>query len=187
MVPRNIADSVVPLPEKTPGGLSARSVGQGDSANLPDALRREFGLSWSVRGSGVLSWSVFRLYRATLHVVGTYDPTKPFIIDLQYLRRIASDQIVLRSLEEMRRLLAPAQNLPAHWQQALEALIPDVESGSRLVGVFEPGRRVVFFSGSARLGEIADPEFTALFAAIWLDPRTRSPELRRALLGESMQ
>lgn len=184
MLPNN-AQPVVPLPEKTPGGLSARAIAQVGAANLPAALIREFDLNWSVLGSGVLSWSVFRLYRATLHAVGAYEPGKPFIIDLNYLRRIASHQIVMRSLEEMRRLLAPAGNLPVQWQEALENLIPDVESGSRLLGVFEPGSRVVFFSGSDRLGEIADPQFAELFAAIWLDPRTRSPELRRALLGES--
>jgi len=31
--------------------------------------------------------------------------------------------------------------------------------------------------------EIRDPEFAEAFFAIWLDPRTRDPELRQQLLG----
>ena len=37
----------------------------------------------------------------------------------------------------------------------------------------------------ARLGEVTDAAFTRAFFALWLDPRTRAPALRDALLGRA--
>jgi len=42
---------------------------------------------------------------------------------------------------------------------------------------------VKFYSAQALLGEVRDPQFTEAFAAIWLDPQTRSSALRQALLA----
>ena len=167
--------------EQVPGptGATAIGVGAGEfrrnlSGPLPAVLMADFALDWKVCGSGVLTWSVFRLYRATLHAPGVFDADRPFAIDLSYLRRIPADQIVERTIDEIRR-----------WQGALSALIPDVSLGSRLIGVFEPDRGVSFYSDAQRLGEVCDPKFAEAFAAIWLDPQTRSPALRAALLGEA--
>lgn len=178
--------------EQVPGptGASAIAVGAGEfhrnlSGPLPAVVTSDFALDWKVCGSGVLTWSVFRLYRVTLHVPGAYDAAHPFAIDLSYLRRIPAAQIVERSIEEIGRLRAPDQETLTRWQGALAALIPDVSLGSRLIGVFEPGRGVTLYSDAQRLGEVCDPKFAEAFAAIWLDPQTRSPALRAALLGEA--
>ena len=174
-------------PDRT--DVAAGLLGVGDSGrnppdSLPAVVTADFDLAWAVCGSGVLTWNVFRLYRATLHAPrGQFDLTRPFVIDLSYLRRIPAAQIVGRSIDEIRRLSAPGEGTLARWQVTLATLIPDVTLGSRLIGVFEPGRRVVFYSGSQRLGEFADAQFTDAFAAIWLDPDTRSPALRASLLG----
>jgi len=40
-----------------------------------------------------------------------------------------------------------------------------------------------FYVGDQLQHEIRDPEFAEAFFAIWLDPRTRDPELRQQLLG----
>ena len=178
--------------EQVPGsaGATANGVGAGEfhrnkCGPLPAVLTADFALDWKVCGSGVLTWSVFRLYRATLHVPGVFDTDRPFAIDLSYLRRIPADQIVERSIDEIRRLRSPDQETLTRWQGALSALIPDVSLGSRLIGVFEPGRGVSFYSDAQRLGEVCDPKFAEAFAAIWLDPQARSPALRAALLGEA--
>ena len=101
------------------------------------------------------------------------------------MRRIPADQIVERTIDEIRRLRTPDHEALTRWQGALSALIPDVSLGSRLIGVFEPDRGVSFYSDAQRLGEVCDPKFAEAFAAIWLDPQTRSPALRAALLGEA--
>ena len=165
-------------------GLGAVDFRQGPSDSLPAAVVADFDLDWSVCGSGVLTWSVFRIYRASLHVSGgQFDSTRPFALDLSYLRRIPASQIVERSIDEIRRLRAPDNDTLTRWQESLATLMPDVSLGSRLVGVFDPLGAVVFYFDSRRLGEIRDPQFAEAFAAIWLDPQTRSPELRAKLLG----
>ena len=62
-------------------------------------------------------------------------------------------------------------------------IVPDVGLNNRLIGCFIPGQTVKFYSESALLGEVSDPHFAEAFAAIWLDPETRSPALRLALLA----
>lgn len=151
---------------------------------LPLCVTADFRLDWAVCGSGVLTWSVFRLYRATLYAPGSFDPGRPYAIDLNYLRRITADQIVTASVSEIERLRAPGASDLALWRDALAALIPDVTLGGRLVGVFIPDQGVVFYSATQRLGEIPDARFAEAFGAIWLDPQTRSPTLRLAMLGE---
>jgi hypothetical protein len=43
---------------------------------------------------------------------------------------------------------------------------------------------VRFFRNGTPIGDIDDREFARAFFAIWLDPRTSEPELRKQLLGE---
>jgi hypothetical protein len=66
----------------------------------------------------------------------------------------------------------------------MRALFPDVAAGDTLTGVHLPERGARFFHNGRLLGEIRDPQFSRAFFAIWLDPRTREPSLRAALLGE---
>jgi len=54
-----------------------------------------------------------------------------------------------------------------------------------IVGVSLPGRGAAFFHDGRPVGEVADPEFARAFFAIWLDARTRAPELRARLLQDS--
>ena len=85
-----------------PTGAPAIEVGAGEfhrtpSGQLPAIVKADFALDWKVCGSGVLTWSVFRLYRVTLHAPGAFDADRPFAIDLSYLRRIPAAQIVVRA------------------------------------------------------------------------------------------
>ncbi|MNC84230.1 hypothetical protein D3C75_1386630 [compost metagenome] len=46
-----------------------------------------------------------------------------------------------------------------------------------------PGVGVRFYAGTQLQHEVRDHDFARAFFAIWLDPRTRNPELRAQLLG----
>ncbi|MNT77935.1 hypothetical protein D3C72_2171120 [compost metagenome] len=71
----------------------------------------------------------------------------------------------------------------AGWRgQMLQAFV-DVEPGSRITGVHLPGQGARFYVGRELKHEVRDQEFARAFFAIWLDPRTRNPELRAQLLG----
>lgn len=152
-------------------------------ASLPECVTQMFPLFWSLTGSGVFSWSVFRFYRASLFQSGPMDGQHPYALDLLYMRNLSAQQIVQTSVEEMIRLRPSFEKESLDWGNTLNEFIPDVGLGDRLVGVFEPGEGVTFFSGHQRLGQVKSDAFADAFGAIWLDEHTRSPSLRVALLG----
>lgn len=155
------------------------------SESFPEAFSKASTDSWQLCGEGVFSWSVFRFYRARLLThTGTFDPDKPFLLDLHYLRALTGKQIVSASIDEIARLNSLSEAQRARWSVALGSIIPDVILGDRLLGWFVPGNRVEFFSDKQALGQIQDPEFAEMFSSIWLHEKTRSPLLREALLGE---
>ena len=154
------------------------------SESFPEAFSKACTDSWQLCGEGVFSWSVFRFYRARLLThTGTFDPAKPFLLDLHYLRALPGKQIVSASIDEIARLNALSEAQRARWSVALESIIPDVVLGDRLLGWFVPESRVEFFSANQALGQIEDPDFAGMFSSIWLDEKPRSPLLREALLG----
>ena len=149
---------------------------------LPDALRGEVpGLrQW---GSGEMRWFGFSLYRATLWVAGEspQSPSSTTALQLDYRRDIPRERLVQTSLDEMRRLGADEAQLKS-WEADLRRVFPDVREGETIVGVHYPGRGAKFFHQGQATGEIIDAEFARRFFAIWLDPDSRSPSLRAALL-----
>ena len=152
-------------------------------AGLSEVVRQALPGGWQLNGEAVFSWSVFRLYRARLYTLGVFAPTAPYALDFAYLRNLPATQIVSTSVEEIQSLRAPGPQTLSRWAEALAAILPDVGLGDHLTGLFIPGEGVRFFSAVTELGEIADPDFAEAFGAIWLDPATRSPAVRAALLG----
>ena len=61
----------------------------------------------------------------------------------------------------------------------------DVKPNAQITGVYLPDRGARFYVGTRLQHEIADADFARVFFAIWLDPRTRNPELRARLLGDT--
>ncbi|MDD2885117.1 MAG: hypothetical protein PHT48_08755 [Dechloromonas sp.] len=121
----------------------------------------------------------FHLYDAVLWA--SEQPAQPpWALELTYGRRIAGARIVAASLDEMAALGADPAALPA-WGKRLAELLPDVNQGDRLLGVYRDGAADFYFNAYPR-GRLADAEFARYFFGIWLDPRTSAPELRAALL-----
>ncbi len=147
---------------------------------LPDSVRQGTD-GWHQWGSGEMTWLGFSLYRATLWVAGDEPGTAPTALQLDYQRDIPRERLVQTSLDEMRRLGADAAQLK-RWEGDLRRVFPDVSDGDSIVGVHFPGRGAAFFYRGQPSGEVADAEFARRFFAIWLDPATRSPALRAALL-----
>lgn len=153
-------------------------------APLPTAVSARYSAQWHVHGQGLFTWSVFRVYRAALHVTGNgFSADSMYALDLNYLRNVSAQQIVQTSVEEMQRIAGVDAATAEHWGELLLGILPDVKLGDRLIGVFEPGVGVSFFGSDGALGEIADPGFVHAFAAVWLDEQTRAPGLRAKLLG----
>jgi len=152
--------------------------------DLPNSLRAQAGEVWAQCGHGIFSWSVFKFYKiALLTASGHFDPAEPYLLVLSYLRKLPAQQIVSISMQEIERLASPSAEQLVTWRSALEQIVPDVGLGDCLIGWFQPGRGVCFFSATAELGSVLDGAFAAAFAAIWLDAGTQRPALRQSLLG----
>jgi len=143
-------------------------------------------------GSGEMRMFGFSIYNAQFWsprpISG--DPLtahQPFALELTYSRAISRDDLVAASLKEIRRLslnsLSP--ELMARWTQEMQQAFVDVRPGDRITGVYTPGEGVRFYVGDKLQHEVKDEAFAKAFFAIWLDPRTRNPELRAQLLGEA--
>ena len=134
-------------------------------------------------GHGRMSVFFVDLYDAVLYAPGgEWRGAAPFALSLTYLRAIEGGTIADHSVREMRRQGFGDEILLAAWHRQLEEIFPDVEAGTTLTGV-SLGGESVFLQDGREIGRIRDPRFTRRFFDIWLGAGTRSPELRRRLLG----
>ncbi|MEJ2173707.1 MAG: chalcone isomerase family protein [bacterium] len=135
-------------------------------------------------GQGTLTWLGLHIYDAALWAPdGEVDVSKSFALVVRYARALEGASIAERSIEEIARLGAGSASQRAAWRHGLHTLFPNVEPGDEVAAVHRPGRGARFYLNGRLLGEIAEPAFSRAFFSIWLDPRTRLPELRAALLG----
>lgn len=153
------------------------------SANWQEALPGA-----QIIGTGEFSVFGFDVYNARLwSAARPLADGQPFALELIYQRKISRDDLVQASVDEIKRLggsaVSPAQL--AGWQAQMRQAFVDVQAGTRITGVYLPGQGARFFVGQRLQHAIDDPQFARAFFDIWLDPRTRSPELRRQLLGEA--
>ncbi|MCC6297276.1 MAG: chalcone isomerase family protein [Pseudomonadales bacterium] len=138
-------------------------------------------------GQGQMRFLGLRIYDARLWVGPQFKAADfgvhPLALELKYHRAFKGTAIAQRSIDEIRRQgeLAPA--LAQRWQKALAALLPDVQPGDRLTGLYQPGQGMQLWRGELLLGSIDDAELARSFFAIWLSPRTSEPSLRSALLA----
>jgi hypothetical protein len=137
-------------------------------------------------GSGRLTWFGLHVYDAALYAPAGFEAarpmTRPFVLELTYARRLGGKGIADASLDEIERLGFGTQAQRARWHEQMRVLFPDVDKGRRLAGVNVPGAGARFYFDGRPLGSIDDPAFAQAFFAIWLDPRTRAPQLRESLL-----
>ena len=141
-------------------------------------------------GEGVLTWFGLKIYRARLWVGAEgMDSTRPmaapFALELTYARAFEGHKIAERSLHEIEKLGLGDNPHREAWLADMKRIFPDVAAGDRLTGVYRPGGGTTFLHNERAAGEIADPQFAAAFFAIWLDPRTAAPGVRKQLLARA--
>lgn len=137
-------------------------------------------------GSGRLTWFGLHIYDAALYVPaqgGGPLATQRFVLELRYARALAGRAIADTSRDEIARLGFGSAAQRTRWHEQMRALFPDVAAERRIAGLHLPGQGARFYFDGRFLGAIDDPDFAQAFFAIWLDERSRSPELRRALLA----
>lgn len=135
-------------------------------------------------GQGRMRWFGLHLYDAALWVAGSqWRWDQPFALEIRYARAIPGSRLADVSIDEIRRLGITDDTRLERWRGFMLAGFPDVKAGQRITGVHRPGIGVEFFHDDRSTGIVRDTEFARAFFSIWLDPRTREPKLRAALLG----
>jgi hypothetical protein len=138
-------------------------------------------------GAGTFRWFGLKIYDAQLWVgANGYSEQQPlaekFALDLRYARDLQGSKIAAASEEQMAKLEAGTAQQRASWKEDMIRLFPDVREGTHLTGVYLPDQGARFYLDGKPIGTIRDREFARAFFAIWLDPATTAPALRKALL-----
>ena len=151
---------------------------------LPLAIEKSS--QWQVQGSGEMRWFGFAIYGAKLWRSGErWQADSPYALELTYRRTISAEQLVSTSMDEVERLGEKDAQRLQQWRVALAKVFPSVREDDVIVGMHEPGRGARFFFNGKLTGRLDDPNLAAAFFAIWLDPRTKAPELRTRLLADA--
>jgi len=139
-------------------------------------------------GGGDLRVFGFRVYTARLWSTDTpVNGDKPFALELTYHRAITRDELVEASIDEIKRTSPRpvSEQQLVKWQAQMAQAFVDVQAGSKITGVYLPGREARFYVGEKLNHVVQDPQFAKAFFDIWLSPKTRNPELREQLLGSA--
>lgn len=166
--------------------LAVAGVAAAEDASAPPAFIRQALPEATLWGQGQLRFVGMRIYDARLWVSPRFEAADfdayPLALELTYYRAFNGAAIAQRSIKEIERQgkLTPAQ--AERWLKALTAVLPDVQPGERLTGLYQPGRGMRLWRGRQALGAIDDAELARRFFGIWLSPHTSEPGLRNALL-----
>ncbi len=156
-------------------------------ASTPPAFIQQVLPEATLWGQGQLRFFGLRIYDARLWASPRFEAANfgahPLALELIYHRAFTSAAIAQRSIDEIERQgeLTPEQS--QRWQKALAAVLPDVQPGERLTGLYQPGQFMRLWRGQQALGSIDDAELARRFFGIWLSPQTSEPRLRSALLA----
>ncbi|BBP59151.1 chalcone isomerase family protein [Pseudomonas sp. St316] len=137
-------------------------------------------------GQADFDWYGFDLYQARLWSAAAAPSLETaFALELNYRRAIDKESLVETSLKEMQRLNGAPLDAGRRdeWAAQMRRAFIDVKPGSRITGLYLPGQGCRFYVGETLSLAVTDPRFARAFFAIWLDPRTREPNLRNQLLG----
>lgn len=135
-------------------------------------------------GEGSLSWLFITAYDASLWTdAQRWSMNEPFALTLVYRMSFTTDEMVERTLEEMKALdpALTADQLQRH-ARMLRNAFPPVKAGDRITAIHTPGQPVRFFHNGRLTASSDDSAFADPFFGIWLSPKTSEPSLRRALL-----
>lgn len=149
-------------------------------------------LSWRKTGDATLTWGPFTVYTSQLRTPqGRYivaDQDQALIIT--YARDITRDELVDATREQWQALGIMTREAQSEaWLRTLAMLWPDVRPGTQLAFVLRQKQGQFWYRASAAqksftpLGPQQSLAFSTSFLAIWLDPHTQYPELRKQLIG----
>jgi hypothetical protein len=135
-------------------------------------------------GSGRLTYLFWNVYDATLYAPeAQWRQAEPYALSISYLRKLKGEQIAKTSAEAIRDLGFSDESILDEWYRRMLMIFPDVDENTTLIGIRSSKGQTVFYNNGKISGVISDPAFADWFFGIWLNEKTKKPELRRRLLG----
>jgi hypothetical protein len=171
-----LAVSTLPVSAQT-NAVNAPAVAPAALAGMPEL---------KPRGGGLLRVFGFQVYNAYLWTPNgqAHDRSKPFALDIEYLRNFTAKALAERSIDEMREQGAGSDAVYPRWLAEMQRVFADVKPGDKITGVATPARTAKFFHNGVLRGEVADAAFTEAFFDIWLGEKTSQGAFRKRLLGQ---
>jgi len=161
----------------------------GESSIAAPAELLPYGAQWNFKGSGALRFFGFKVYDATLWLTGSdsqFNFARPFALEIRYDTAVKGKDISNTSLIELQRITQSSPEQITAWAVLMDSIFVDVQRADQLIGLHLPGAGVRFLLNGRLIGESPDPKFSEAFFKIWLDAKTKRPELRAALLGQPL-
>lgn len=155
-----------------------------ESSTLDADVDPDHNLTLKKCGTALLKVLFWDVYESSLYTPdGTWqDNTRPFRLDIQYLRTISAEDLVKQTGKEWAE---QGKASPQHntWMDDLRELWPDVTNGDVIsLAVDKAGVSTFLFNGEV-IGSLSDPQFGEDFSGIWLAANTTRPKLRSQLIG----
>lgn len=135
-------------------------------------------------GKASLKKMFLHVYDATLYAPGgVYSADKKHALELTYQMDFTSDEIVDRSMDEIKHAQKVSAEQQTKWRQELSKVIPDVKEGDTIRAVATPNKAIMFSHNGKATGNVTDPSLVAPFMNIWLGEKTTEPALRSKLIA----
>ncbi len=135
-------------------------------------------------GHGALSWLMITAYDADLWTdAPRWSMQAPFALTLTYHMGFSADEIISRSVQEIKRDSPVTSDATlARYRKLMTGAFPAVKSGDEITGFYAPTGTTQIFLNGRQTGQIHDAAFAQAFFGIWLSPSTTEPALRNKLL-----
>lgn len=144
-------------------------------------------LNFKEVGSAKFSVLFWDIYNSTLYTEsGSYshkNSPDSLLFEIEYLKDIKTNDLVDRTVQQWKYLDIPEPEY-SKFIPTLKAIWPDIVSGDKL-SMLVLNNQSVFYFNDVKVGSIEEKEFSELFLAIWLSPKTSQTKLRNQLLGET--
>jgi len=133
-----------------------------------------------IYSSTQLRWWGFKVYKAELWTAAAGQPdfSRAMLLHLEYQRDIKAADLLKTTREEWQRMSLTGDRQAEIWLKQLVKIWPNVRKGDILSTWFD-GEDTHFYQKEKKLGTVRGKAFARAFLSIWLDKKSRTPELRK--------
>ncbi len=128
---------------------------------------------------------IVHVYDAALYAPTNFNAAQPYAQPLALAvapaRAFRADSIVKQMVKELKRQDLPEATV-AQYEAEFAAVLPAVEKGDTLTGVFTPKQGWALWFKGKRIGQWADDAFAKAFFNIWLGANASQTAVRSDLL-----